>query len=87
MSDHLVQQSVSSTAVTLTCMDCDWFAKVGRRHILDYETLVTITPVVQLAKWSHTDPGGFALAFSAGEVTERSTWRRVREYLTKGVAP
>ena len=85
MTDHLVQTSVSPNAIHLDCMDCDWFAQIGRRHLLDYDTYIAITPVAEMVKWSHIDPT--ILAARPEEVTERSTWRRVREYLTRGVAP
>lgn len=81
--NHLVQQNESSRAVTLRCVDCDWFATIGREGYLDHETRIIIQPVVDMVKWSHQDP----TLVAAAEHVERSTWRRLRDYLTKGVSP
>jgi len=82
---HLVEQSISPQAIHLRCHDCDWYAEIGRRHLLDHDTYVAISPVAELVKWSHTDPT--IMAARHGEEVERTTWRRIRDYLTKGVAP
>ena len=86
MSGHLVEQSENSRAVVLRCVDCDWFAQVGREGYLDHETRIRVQPLVTLMRWSHIDPTLLAND-AAGEMVERSMWRRVRDYLTRGVSP
>lgn len=83
MKDHLVEQSESNMAVVLTCHDCDWFLRIGYHNGMDADSRRDIQPLVTLIKWAHQDPG-LIKNDTADEMVERSTWRRVRDYILKG---
>lgn len=86
MTGHLVERSNTNTHIYLTCHDCDWHATVGYAHRADWDRLVALEPLVTLVRWAHQDPSLLAND-AAGESVERSMWRRIRDYMTKGVAP
>jgi hypothetical protein len=84
MSEHLVEQLTSPQAVHLTCHACDWYAEIGRKHLLDHDTLLKIAPVALAVKWSHEHPDAFDLTFDPAEAVDLTIWRRVRNYLARG---
>lgn len=86
MTEHIVQQQLTSQGIILTCMDCSWHATLGYKiGVISYEQLQQISPVATVIKWAHTDPS--LLAPLHETPPERSFLERVRSYLMNGVAP
>lgn len=86
MAEHHVQQTISTRAIVLTCMECDWQVTVGVRDgLLSYDQLQASAPIAVMARWAHVDPS--LLQPADGEPVERSFLRRMREYFTRGTPP
>ena len=83
----MVEQAAGGNYLTLRCHDCGWTMRMGfDARPVEYAERVQWQPLVTLLKWAHQDPSLLAND-AAGESVERSMWRKVRDYLTRGVAP